>query len=272
MTFPDIREEKLQEHGMDDFMYLPLDFQPEAPEVPGFPGLWLNIGGDNSEMDADPQRVFTRITTTPRALWQYQGQYEIKLAKQLTQEEWGNQTVSVRNTWAKQLAKKCWGGYCRASIYARKHWGRLPTNEECQDIIDRNLHAEIGQVEIAGALTRGEVNMDVYTMKCVGYDSAFQRNIAQKFPTWVPKPSKAKGQKSNKRKAEQKPKTNGKPNKRPKHEEDDVDFTMVHSDSDDDSEEHEEYEEEEEEGPDDEVLNPWRYISKGTRSRPAMRT
>lgn len=29
-------------------------------------------------------------------------------------------------------------------------------------------------------------------MKCVGYDADFQRNLAEKYPTWVPPPSKPK--------------------------------------------------------------------------------
>lgn len=38
--------------------------------------------------------------------------------------------------------------------------------------------------------------MAVYTLKCVGYDTKFQRNLAEKFPTWVPPPPKPKAEKN----------------------------------------------------------------------------
>ncbi|EAU82332.2 hypothetical protein CC1G_06642 [Coprinopsis cinerea okayama7 len=38
-TFPRISGDKLREHGLDDWFFLPLDYQPEAPEIPGAPGL-----------------------------------------------------------------------------------------------------------------------------------------------------------------------------------------------------------------------------------------
>ncbi|KAF6748562.1 hypothetical protein DFP72DRAFT_1174203 [Ephemerocybe angulata] len=116
----------------DDYMYLSTDYQPIAPEVPGAPGapgLWLDIGGEVSEWQGGVMRVFTRITTGP-ALWLYQGQYEIKVSKSLTLEEWQRQKVSVRKTWAKELVRKGWGQHCQILIYARKHLGRLPTKAE----------------------------------------------------------------------------------------------------------------------------------------------
>ncbi|KIY49580.1 hypothetical protein FISHEDRAFT_29173, partial [Fistulina hepatica ATCC 64428] len=41
-TFPKVREEKVAEHGFNDFMYPNLLFNPMAPQVPGFPGLFFD--------------------------------------------------------------------------------------------------------------------------------------------------------------------------------------------------------------------------------------
>lgn len=37
-TFPRVAQKFLGEHHMDDFMYLNLDMNPHAPQVPGVPG------------------------------------------------------------------------------------------------------------------------------------------------------------------------------------------------------------------------------------------
>lgn len=40
--------------------------------------------------------------------------------------------------------------------------------------------------------------MYIWTMKCVGYDNNFQRELSEKFPVWVPTPPKTKKQKKEK--------------------------------------------------------------------------
>lgn len=48
-TFPKPSAVKFAQHGMDDFMFMiPTDYQPEAPQIPGAPGLRLcaSPGGD----------------------------------------------------------------------------------------------------------------------------------------------------------------------------------------------------------------------------------
>jgi len=39
--------------------------------------------------------------------------------------------------------------------------------------------------------------MYLYTMECIGYDSAFQRQIYQKYPLWTPRPKKPRQKKDN---------------------------------------------------------------------------
>lgn len=94
-VFPSIDQRRVQEHGYNDFMYLCPEWQPIAPEVPGAPGLWLT--NEDCQCDGQIRRLFTRISRSP-ALWQYQGQYELKRAQSLTKEEWGRQSTEVSKT------------------------------------------------------------------------------------------------------------------------------------------------------------------------------
>lgn len=93
MTFPSISSSRVEGHGLNDFMYICPQWQPIAPEVPGAPGLWLTI--DEYKRHGQTRRLFTRISRCP-ALWQYQGQYELRSAQKLTKEEWGKQPEIVR--------------------------------------------------------------------------------------------------------------------------------------------------------------------------------
>ena len=95
-TFPPIGKEKLAEHGMNDFMYLHLDYQPCAPQIPGKCGLWFSTGSRRGDWGG-VYRVITRDLL--RSEWQYMGQYEIKPAKSLTREEWVSQKDKVRCFW-----------------------------------------------------------------------------------------------------------------------------------------------------------------------------
>lgn len=249
-TWPKIGKKNLARHGLNDFMYMPSDYQPIAPQVPGAPGLWLNIGSDIREWDGGVKRVFTKITSKPRALWLYQGQYEFKLAKELTREEWARQTPKVRNTWARELFNQSWGVDCRAEIWARRYWGRLPTEDEIREICARGDHNEITKEDISLSLTRGETYMPVYTMKCVGYDTAFQREIVQKVATYgldVPsQPVAGRKRKVEKDSESPEPKER-KPAKRQKLKKDVIDVDGL------------------------ELQEEWPVRSRGTKSRPAKR-
>ena len=88
-------DEKLAKHGYNDFMFLALDRQPEAPRIPGTHGLWLQIGmGKAPSWKHGIMRLFTRVNDKP-ALWQYQGQYEVKPSISMTREEWARQSPAV---------------------------------------------------------------------------------------------------------------------------------------------------------------------------------
>ncbi|KAG5639141.1 hypothetical protein H0H81_006400 [Sphagnurus paluster] len=193
-TFPDIRKELLEEHGLDDFMYPNLDFNPHAPEMPGAPGLFFAAIGRPADDWPQINRVITRISS---GIWQYQGQYKMTPVESLTKEEWAAQKYKVRLTWANEINEKGWGKVTRARIHLRKTLGRQFTREEFEEAMNSdNEYKEITPDEIGQAFIRGEETIAVWTMKCVDYDVDFQRNLAEKFPTWVPPPPKPKGVKN----------------------------------------------------------------------------
>lgn len=92
-TFPRIRKEKLQEHGLDDFMCLNLDLNPCAPATPGAPGLFFSLRRGTAEPWPEIQRVICRLSSSK---WLYQGQYKMTPCASLTKEEWAQESPKVR--------------------------------------------------------------------------------------------------------------------------------------------------------------------------------
>ncbi|KAG6915386.1 hypothetical protein DXG01_011758 [Tephrocybe rancida] len=191
-TLPDIGKGFLDIHGLDDFMYPNLDLNPHAPEMPGCPGLFFGANGSHAGIwDREaPERVITRIRP---GIWQYQGQYVLTPAMSLTKEEWRSQKPKAHSAWAKQIFMKDWGRTVRCRVSLRKRLGRPFTEEEFEAAVAKsNKYQDITEDDILQALLRGEEFIAVWTMKCVGYDVEFQRNLAEKYPTWVPPPPKPK--------------------------------------------------------------------------------
>jgi len=180
-TFPPIGKEKLAEHGMNDFMYLHLDYQPCAPQVPGKCGLWFSTGSRRGNLEG-VYRVITRDLR--RSQWQYMGQYHIKPAKSLTKEEWVSQDdkvrrfflaegdrvtlliqfwllvvcLQVKNTWATKICCKKWGRFVRARIEFRKstEFDRAPTDEEVDFILESGLWQNTTTEDVKAAFNSGE--------------------------------------------------------------------------------------------------------------------
>ncbi|KAF5329336.1 hypothetical protein D9619_009278 [Psilocybe cf. subviscida] len=188
--------DKLKEHGMNDFMFMNTEFQPQAPEVPGAPGLWFNPN-DNGHIGR--HRVFTKINmANPNNKWLYVGQYDVRLANpsRLSVQEWRAQPVALQNTWADAIANKDWGDWVCARILARKLYGREPYDDECQELVDSGRYREVTTDEVKEGYHSGKELMVVWTMKCVGYDNRFQKDISQTYhPGWIPPPPKTKEEK-----------------------------------------------------------------------------
>ncbi|RDB20275.1 hypothetical protein Hypma_012567 [Hypsizygus marmoreus] len=253
-TFPKSRAELLAVHGLDDFMYPNLLYNPHAPQVPGAPGLYYSFR-PLSEHWAKPQRVLSGIA---KGIWQYQGQYELAPAKPFTKEEWAS--CNKKDTWTRDVHKKVWGRPTRARIALRARYGRDPTAAELEEALEApRKYDEVTPSQINQALLTGAVSMNIWTMKCVGYDTQFQLNLVEKFPTWVPPPPSAK--KSTEKTTTQHPKKEGRPlnskaGQKRKH---------VEAESEDEDEDEPEDDFDSEPEPEEPV-----YRSRGTRSRPIV--
>lgn len=97
-TFPTIRKELLDKHGLDDFMYPNLDMNPFGPQIPGSPGLFFGIatpGEIEDSEDIDDSRAYRVISRLEAGKWQYQGQYRMAFALPLSPQEWSVQDWKV---------------------------------------------------------------------------------------------------------------------------------------------------------------------------------
>lgn len=88
-TFPSISKANLDRHGYDNFMFLTLDYNPYAPQRPGYPGLFFTA---RMLLREQAQRAFVRLQS---GVWLYIGQYIFIEAPTLTQDEWKTQTRKV---------------------------------------------------------------------------------------------------------------------------------------------------------------------------------
>ncbi|KAF5329764.1 hypothetical protein D9619_009280 [Psilocybe cf. subviscida] len=191
-TFPSPHATRIAEHGIDDFMFLNTNFQPQAPEVPGAPGLWFS---PNNTGNHGIRRVFTKINMAkPNNKWLYVGQYDVRVANpsRFSVQEWRAQPAALQNTWADAIANQGWGTPVCARILGRKLYGREPDDDECQQLDSSGRYREVTADEVNAAYHSGKELMVVWTMKCVGYDNKFQTDISRAYPMWVPPPPKTK--------------------------------------------------------------------------------
>ncbi|KAH6884365.1 hypothetical protein BKA70DRAFT_140289 [Coprinopsis sp. MPI-PUGE-AT-0042] len=183
-TCPKIKAEKLALHGFDNFMFLNDDLHPLAPQVPGAPGIFINIAGGRRDK---LMRVFVRMKgAVSPPIWWYMGQYELRNSQALTKEEWGMQTEQVKRAWAEGIVRYGWGNGKQAGIHGRKVLGRTPTSEEIKGYLkSKAFEKTVTATDVLRALRRGDERLNIFTMKCVAYDVAFQRDVAQKYPEWL---------------------------------------------------------------------------------------
>lgn len=96
-TFPKISTKKLVIHGLNDFMYLNLNLNPQAPQFPGAPGLFFDVDSTpgSPPEDVDDGRIHRLFSRLDSAIWAYCGHYKKKQVKSLTKEEWAVQRPKV---------------------------------------------------------------------------------------------------------------------------------------------------------------------------------
>ncbi|THU78144.1 hypothetical protein K435DRAFT_845899 [Dendrothele bispora CBS 962.96] len=199
--FPNISQERVEKHGYNDFMYLNLNLNPHAPQVPGAPGLYFNatarpLIADDDEDDKvdnwpDLQRVYVRLEG---GVWLKVGIYKMTRSKPLSKEEMGRDDMAkMRATWGREMATSKWGKSMRCSIKLRAELGREPTTEEFEEAMKRNdLFEDVSSEDVSRAFLLGEEVISVWKMQCVGYDVEFQKTTAAAFANWTPPPKRVR--------------------------------------------------------------------------------
>lgn len=93
-TFPKISEDRVSFHGVGDFAFLTLEFNPHAPTRPGHSGLffsprraWYGWHGT-----LRPMQTFVRLSESK---WVYMGQYKFVPGISLSSDEWKKQKDKV---------------------------------------------------------------------------------------------------------------------------------------------------------------------------------
>ncbi|OSX60588.1 hypothetical protein POSPLADRAFT_1066785 [Postia placenta MAD-698-R-SB12] len=176
-TFPSPSDEKVAIHGLNDFMFITLDLHPHAPLNPGDPGLFLNmVPADGTWGNArQVVRVFVRLRDTPKALWQYSGNYRMYPSDPSLEK----------------------------SSQDNHRWE--PTLEEIEELVSdarsREIASSLSWQEISAAYERNEEviilhsverEIGVWCMKCVGYDVEFQRLLVDNADRFTPPAGKRK--------------------------------------------------------------------------------
>lgn len=92
-TFPTPRDEMVELHGLDDWMFLSLDFNPHAPTRPGHSGLFFSEEGRATKPWPTIERTFILVQS---GKWMYMGQYKMEPGITLSTELWRQQKRSVR--------------------------------------------------------------------------------------------------------------------------------------------------------------------------------
>ncbi|KAF8823453.1 hypothetical protein HHX47_DHR10000413 [Lentinula edodes] len=185
-TFPMIDPKKVSKHGREFWMFWSLEKHPDAPKRPGKPGIWY----DSSPMEYTEdfeivQHGFARMNSDK---WLYLGDYKQCATEALTQCEWLLQSDK----------KKPWARHARAGIHLRKKWSREPTMEEIADAAMTEDFKNVTIEEIKDAFDQGQQRLGMLVLKCVGYDNDFQKELIDKFSSWIPpaKKTDSKGSKA----------------------------------------------------------------------------
>ncbi|KAH7913213.1 hypothetical protein BJ138DRAFT_663508 [Hygrophoropsis aurantiaca] len=176
-TFPRIQKDRVRIHGLNDFMFCNLEYNPACPQWPGAPGLYFDPENERSQDPDWPQiqRLLIRLKDNE---WRYLGQYRLTPAPPLTKEEWRSQTDIVKKTWAENLSFRTYGRFVRAKIALRRLHEREVSVDEISRAMESNDKFALSADEVRRAFNRGETHLQVWYMKCIGYDEDFQRQIA----------------------------------------------------------------------------------------------
>ncbi|KAI0751824.1 hypothetical protein C8Q80DRAFT_1218424 [Daedaleopsis nitida] len=177
-TFPRPSARHIAAHGRANFMCINLLWNPHGPQVPGHGGLffeatmWPGDAWTANPKHMDVQTLFVRIA---QGQWLYLGEYELQFSRSLTSERWRDLHESVRDTWVREIHGRKWGRTVRARVHLRQALARSPTRDEVEDA--PGLFKNITEGDIRAALESGDESIRAWSMKCIGYDENFQREL-----------------------------------------------------------------------------------------------
>ena len=92
-TFPEPSVEKVEWHGLNDWIFLSLDFNPHAPTRPEHSGLFFSEEGRATETQHTIERTFVLVES---GNWVYMGQYKMEPGISLSTDLWKRQKPAVR--------------------------------------------------------------------------------------------------------------------------------------------------------------------------------
>lgn len=91
---PTINTKKFK-HGIEDMTFMTYDFNPNAPRVPGTPGLSFGFWGGEGERFTIRAIMRTHRPNGLPPQWLYMGQYDSIPTYPLTKDEWNAQSSNV---------------------------------------------------------------------------------------------------------------------------------------------------------------------------------
>ncbi|TBU29180.1 hypothetical protein BD311DRAFT_661819 [Dichomitus squalens] len=177
-TFPRPSAQRIAAHGYNNFMCINLLWNPHGTQIPGHGGLFFETTvwpGDPWTANPKHSAVQVLFTRVSQGKWLYLGEYELSDARPLTVEQWNGMHEGNRVIWPKEIAERNWGIPVRARIHLRRTLGREPTRDEVENAQGRFKNIMMDQVR--AALDSGEESIQAWSMKCVGYDEDFQREV-----------------------------------------------------------------------------------------------
>ncbi|KLO17482.1 hypothetical protein SCHPADRAFT_994313 [Schizopora paradoxa] len=189
-----IAPERTAVHGYKRFLCPMLEMNPHSPQVPGAHGLMFRSGDDDDvfggeggggKVGSQKELILVGIG---EGKWLYMGDYELQKSDSLSKEEYVSVPLKVRNDWANKIltAKSGLRARSRISIFLRKQLGREPSPAEIhakeaaqkkakdKASIGGNMSIE----DIKSAYEQGEEKLNVWVLKCTGYDEEFQQKLA----------------------------------------------------------------------------------------------
>ncbi|KZV63032.1 hypothetical protein PENSPDRAFT_227985 [Peniophora sp. CONT] len=131
--------------------------------------------------------------------WLYIGQCRPVDEDTLRLDDWLLWDNKVRLAWADNLVKGEWGVWVRFRARYRRKYGREPTKTEMhhwwalvQAKVEDLDDWKADRLLIKEDMDLGKECLTIGVVKCVGYDAAFQRQIARGIESYVPRPKKPK--------------------------------------------------------------------------------